>query len=197
MGSPSFLASRPWESRGSPTVALPPREVVVVIVVIVIVVVVWKNAVRAPGKSARGSTNQKRPFESFFPLADTSTFVVVVVGVVVVVTVIVVVVMVAVVVVVIAVPLSFPAHGGMNPLVFLVPSSGQFAGIPLSFWVQRWAPYWESACTRMAICPYRRRSSSSSGSSSSSSSSSSRSRSRSRSSSTVGRNSKPNGKPTK
>ena len=42
-----------------------------------------------------------------------------------------------------------------NHFVFLDPSSGQFAGIPLSFWVQRWAPYWESACTRMAICPYR------------------------------------------
>ena len=68
----------------------------------------------------------------------------------VVVAVVVVVVMVAVVVVVVAVPLSFPAHGGMNPLVFLGPISGLVPGIPLSFWVQRWAPYGQSACTGMA-----------------------------------------------
>ena len=46
-----------------------------------------------------------------------------------------------------AVPLSFPAHGGMNPLVFLGPISGIVLGIPLSFWVQRWAPYRQSACS--------------------------------------------------
>ena len=49
-----------------------------------------------------------------------------------------------------AVPLSFPAHGGMNPLVFLVRISGLVPGIPLSFWVHRWALYWQSACSGMA-----------------------------------------------
>ena len=79
-----------------------------------------------------------------------------VVVVVVVVAVVVVVVVVAVVVVVVMVAVVVvPRLGCTNHLVFLDPSSGQFAGIPLSFWVQRWAPYWESACTRMAICPYR------------------------------------------
>ena len=41
--------------------------------------------------------------------------------------------------------LVFPRFGGTNHLVFLDPSSGQFAGIPLSFWVQRWAPYRSSS----------------------------------------------------
>ena len=43
--------------------------------------------------------------------------------------------------------LVFPGFGSWNHLVFLDPSSGQFAGIALSFWVQRWAPYRQSACS--------------------------------------------------
>ena len=76
--------------------------------------------------------------------------VVVVVGVVGIVVVVVVVIIPWGLVLDLAVPLSFPAHGGMNPLVFLGPIAGLVPGIPLSFWVQRWAPYWQSACTGMA-----------------------------------------------